>query len=285
MKGIILAGGAGTRLHPATKAVSKQLLSVYDKPMIYYPLSSLMMAGVREILIITTQEHKELFQNLFGDGSHLGLSIEYKAQTAPNGIAEAFIIGREFIGNDKVMLILGDNIFFGNRFGEDLSNAVHGEGATIFCISVTEPNRYGVAVFDRDDKLLEVIEKPTNWVSNWAITGLYIFDNSVISIAESLDPSIRGELEITDVIAHYMGAGSLSVRRLGRGYAWFDAGTHDSLLDASNFVRTIECQQGLKIGSPEEIAYDKGWLSKADLISFLDRQGKSSYYSYLRNKV
>ncbi|MDB0015851.1 glucose-1-phosphate thymidylyltransferase RfbA [Amylibacter sp.] len=282
MKGIILAGGAGTRLHPVTKSVSKQLLPVYDKPMIYYPLSTLMLAGIREILIITTPDQKELFRELLGDGGQWGLSLSYEVQVSPNGIAEAFIIGADFIGMDSVALVLGDNIFFGNNLTEVLETRPVKNGCNIFCISVPDPSRYGVAVFNDDGTVSSIVEKPLEYISRWAVSGLYMFDNCVVDIAKSIRPSDRGELEITDIISNYNHRAKLSVNKLGRGYAWFDAGTHDSLLDASYFVRTIEKQQGLKIGCPEEIAYSRGWLTADQLQKYLKDQGKSSYYTYLR---
>ncbi len=289
MKGIILAGGSGTRLFPVTKVICKQLLPIYDKPMIYYPLSVLMLAKIRDILIISTPTDLPKFQNLFGDGKKLGLNISYKEQKEPRGIAEAFIIGREFIGNDSVSLILGDNIFYGHGFGRDL-NEVKEEvenngGAYIFGYYVKDPERYGIAEFDENGNVIKVVEKPKNPRSNYAITGLYFYDNNVVEIAKNIKPSWRNELEITDVNAEYLKENKLKLKLLKRGFAWLDTGTHDSLIDASNFIETIEKRQGLKIACIEEIAYENGWISKSELIEIAKEYKKSGYGDYLLNIV
>jgi glucose-1-phosphate thymidylyltransferase len=282
MKGIILAGGSGTRLYPLTIAVSKQLLPVYDKPMIYYPLSVLMMADIREILIITTPQDQKLFQTLLGDGAALGLKLEYAVQDAPRGLAEAFIIGRNFVGTDNVALILGDNIFYGHGLMELLATAVARQRkATVFGYVVSDPERYGVVEIDAQGKPLSIVEKPKEPRSNLAVTGLYFYDNSVIDVAKSLKPSPRGELEITDVNRIYLERGELSVEIMGRGFAWLDTGTHDSLLEASQFVEILERRQGLKIACPEEIAYKKGFITRESLIDSAGRYGKSGYGKYL----
>lgn len=286
MKGIILAGGSGTRLFPATMAVSKQMLPVYDKPMIYYPLGMLMLAGIRDILLISTPHDLPLFQRLLGDGSAFGLRMSYATQAEPNGLAEAFIIGRDFVGDDRVALVLGDNIYYGAGLGELARNAVAREqGATVFVYPVDDPERYGVATFGADGKVTDIEEKPTHPKSHWAVTGLYFYDNRVIDIAANLSPSPRGELEITDVNRAYLAAGDLYVTRLGRGHAWLDTGTHESLHEASSFVRTIEHRQGLKVMCPEEIALEQGWLDGASVLKRADQLGKTSYASYLRRRV
>lgn len=283
-KGIILAGGAGTRLHPITKAVSKQLLPVYDKPMIYYPLSVLMLAGIQDILIITTPEDQQNFKNLLGDGSDFGVRLEYAVQPKPEGLAQAFLIGEEFIGNDNVCLVLGDNIFFGQHFSDSLKKALQREsGATVFGYQVKDAQRFGVVEFDENNKVISIEEKPTQPKSNFAITGLYFYDNRVIEIAKSIKPSVRGELEITDVNQTYLNEGQLNVELFGRGFAWLDTGTHDSLLDAGQFVQTIEHRQGLKIACLEEIAFNNGWLSKNDLQKRGAELAKTSYGAYLLN--
>ena len=286
MKGIILAGGSGTRLYPATLAVSKQLLPVYDKPMIYYPLGVLMLSGIREILIISTPHDLPLFRNLLGDGSAFGLSLSYAEQAAPNGLAEAFVIGRDFVGADRVALVLGDNIFFGAGLGElTRAAAARTTGATIFAYAVDDPERYGVASFDKAGRVVSIEEKPERPASNWAVTGLYFYDNRVLDIAASLKPSQRGELEITDVNAAYLRLGDLFLTRLGRGHAWLDTGTHDSLHDAGSFVRTIEARQGMKVMCPEELALEQGWLSADEVLARADRLGKTDYAAYLRRRV
>ncbi|MDD2865191.1 MAG: glucose-1-phosphate thymidylyltransferase RfbA [Methylococcales bacterium] len=281
-KGIILAGGAGTRLHPITKAVSKQLLPVYDKPMIYYPLSVLMLAGIQDILIITTPEDQQNFKNLLGDGSDFGVRLEYAVQPKPDGLAQAFLIGEEFIGNDNVCLVLGDNIFFGQHFSDSLKKALQREsGATVFGYQVKDAQRFGVVEFDENNKVISIEEKPAQPKSNFAITGLYFYDNRVVEIAKNIKPSARGELEITDVNQTYLNDGQLNVELFGRGFAWLDTGTHDSLLDAGQFVQTIEHRQGLKIACLEEIAFNNGWLSKNDLQRRGAELAKTSYGAYL----
>lgn len=285
MKGIILAGGRATRLYPITKGISKQLLPVYDKPMIYYPLSVLMLAGIHDVLIISDASVLPQFEKLFGDGSDYGISISYKKQDAPNGIAEAFIIGEEFIGSDRVCLVLGDNIFFGHGLVEELEKASNQEqGATVFAYYVKDPERYGVVDFDRNQKVISIEEKPEHPKSNWAVTGLYFYDSRVVDIAKSIKPSGRGELEITDVNKAYLDDGELNVNLLGRGYAWLDTGTYDSLIDASMFIKTIEDRQGLKIGCIEEIAYSKGYISK-DKLRKLAAEIKTSYGEYLLSLI
>ncbi|MGL5363511.1 MAG: glucose-1-phosphate thymidylyltransferase RfbA [Bosea sp. (in: a-proteobacteria)] len=283
MKGIVLAGGSGTRLHPATLVVSKQILPIYDKPMIYYPLSTLMLAGIREILIISTPRDLPLFKALLGDGSGLGLSLSYAEQAAPNGIAEAFRIGASFIGNDPVALVLGDNIFYGHGLVEQLKKAsAKTSGATIFPYWVSNPQDFGVVTLDDRGTPLDIIEKPTEPASNWAVTGLYFYDNDVIGIARDLKPSPRGELEITDVNRAYLRAGTLDVQLMGRGYAWLDTGTHDTLLQAAEFVRTVQERQGLSIGCLEEVAWRMGFIDSAQLDRLASQLGKSSYGAYLR---
>ncbi len=283
MKGIVLAGGSGTRLYPVTRALSKQLLPVYDKPMIYYPLSVLMLANIREILIISTPEDLDRFRLLLGDGSQWGLQIEYAVQPRPEGLAQAFLLGKEFLAGDGCCLILGDNIFFGHNLPQILGNAAaRGEGASIFAYQVSDPERYGVVEFDAAGKVISVEEKPLTPKSNYAITGVYFYDNNIVEVAEQIKPSVRGELEITDVNRIYMERGQLNVELLGRGFAWFDTGTHDSLLDAANYIHTIEQRQGLKISCPEEIAYRLGWINESQLEETVKRIGKSSYATYLR---
>ena len=282
MKGIILAGGSGTRLHPLTLALSKQVLPVYDKPMIYYPLSLLMLAGIHEVLIITTPHDAEGFKRLLGDGSDFGVELSYAVQPSPDGLAQAFIIGRDFVGEDSVALVLGDNILYGTGLGETLQSAAQKQsGATVFGYRVQDPERYGVVAFDADQKVTSIEEKPEKPKSNFAVIGLYFYDNDVLDIAAGVKPSARGELEITDVNKAYLERGDLGVKLLGRGFAWFDTGTHNSLLDAGNFVRTLSERQGLRISSPEEIGWRQGWLSDEALLRASKRFGKSGYGSYL----
>lgn len=282
MKGIILAGGAGTRLHPSTIAVSKQLIPVYDKPMIYYPLSILMLAGIRDILVITTPEDSQAFQRLMGDGAKWGINLNYAVQPTPDGLAQAFIIGKDFIGDDDVALVLGDNIFYGHQLPKHLSDAAdRGTGATVFAYYVDDPERYGVVSFDKTGTATDIVEKPENPKSNWAVTGLYFYDNDVVRYAENLKPSARGELEITDLNRVYLEQGALSVEKLGRGYAWLDTGTHDSMLDAGNFVKVIETRQGQKIGCPEEVAFAMGYISANQVLQLAKDLGKSGYGDYL----
>jgi glucose-1-phosphate thymidylyltransferase len=282
MKGIILAGGSGTRLYPATRTVCKQLLPVYDKPMIYYPLSTLMLAGIRDILIISTPADTPKFEELFGDGSALGLRISYKVQDVPNGLAQAFVLGKEFVGGDPVCLILGDNIFYGHDLSVMVRRAAKTEsGAVVFGYYVRDPGRYGVVDFDRDGRVLSLEEKPKTPKSNYAVVGLYFYDNSVVSVAENLKPSARGEYEITDVNKEYLARGKLSVELMGRGFAWLDTGTHDSLVDASNFVKAIEDRQGLKVACVEEIAYKMGYIDAAGLQKLAAPLMKSGYGEYL----
>ena len=289
MKGIILAGGAGTRLHPVTLAVSKQLLPVHDKPMIYYPLSVLMLAGIHEILIITAPEDQSQFRRLLGDGSRFGVQLSYAVQAAPNGLAEAFIIGKDFIGDDTAALVLGDNIFYGQNFMPRLLEAVQSVeekgGAVIFGYQVKDPERYGVVEFDAEQRVLSLEEKPTKPKSDYAATGLYFYDNRVCDIAAQVKPSKRGELEITSVNNAYLDQDDLRVELLGRGFAWLDSGTHDSLLAASQFVATIEKRQGLKIACLEEIGLLKGWLSPEQLSLSVDKKSQSEYVAYVRNLI
>jgi glucose-1-phosphate thymidylyltransferase len=281
-KGIILAGGTGSRLHPMTVSVSKQLMPVYDKPMIYYPLATLMQAGIREILIITTPEDYQAYQNLLGDGSGWGLNLQYAQQPRPEGLAQAFLIGEEFIGDSHVCLILGDNIFYGNRIEETLQSAVNQQdGASVFAYYVTDPERYGVVELDGDGRAIDLEEKPANPKSNYAVTGLYMYDNDVVDIAKNIKPSARGELEITDVNKTYMERKTLRVELFDRGTAWLDTGTVQSLLDAANFIRVLEERQGLKIGCPEEIAYRQGLIDAAQLQVLAKKLDKSGYGQYL----
>ena len=281
MKGIILAGGSGTRLYPITKSVSKQALPIYDKPMIYYPLSVLMLAGIKEILIISTPRDITLFQELLGDGCHLGLQIEYKVQEQPNGLAEAFIIGEEFIGDDKVALVLGDNIFHGYGFTERLQKAVEREESTIFGYHVSDPSAFGVVEFDKDFNVLSIEEKPAQPKSHYAVPGLYFYDNSVVEIAKNIQPSPRGELEITDINNEYLRRGKLKVELFGRGMAWLDTGTHRGLLDAANYVEAVQTRQGLFVSCVEEIAYRKGFISKEKLLELAQPLLKTEYGQYL----
>jgi glucose-1-phosphate thymidylyltransferase len=285
MKGIVLAGGSGTRLYPITKAISKQLMPIYDKPMIYYPLSILMVAGIREILIITTPEDNPQFKRLLGDGSHLGCRFEYAIQEVPNGLAQAFVIGSDFIGKDKVALILGDNIFYGTGLGRQLQELNDIDGGYVFAYEVSDPERYGVVEFDKDYKVLSIEEKPQQPKSNFAVPGLYFYDNEVVYISQNLKPSPRGEYEITDVNKEYLKRGKLKVSILDRGTAWLDTGTFESLNDASEFVRVIEKRQGTKIGCIEEIAYRMSFIEKEQLLQQAEALAKSGYGIYLKNLV
>jgi len=282
-KGIILAGGSGTRLHPATLAISKQLLPVYDKPMVYYPVSTLMLAGMRDILLISTPQDTPRFEQLLGDGSQWGIHLQYAVQPSPDGLAQAFLIGEQFLGNAPSALVLGDNIFYGHDFQPLLGNAMaRQQGATVFAYHVTDPERYGVAEFDAQGKVLSLEEKPKAPKSNYAVTGLYFYDNQVVPLAKALQPSPRGELEITDLNRLYLEQGQLSVEIMGRGYAWLDTGTHDSLLDASQFIATLERRQGLKIACPEEIAWRHGWIDDEQLAKLATPLTKNGYGQYLQ---
>jgi len=285
MKGIVLAGGAGTRLYPLTMVTSKQLLPVYDKPMIYYPLSTLMLAGIKEILIISTPDDTPRFEHLLGDGSQFGIHLSYKVQPSPDGLAQAFLLGEEFIGDDTCAMVLGDNIFYGNGFSPLLRRAVSDAAlgkATVFGYYVPDPERFGVVEFDSEGNVVSVEEKPAEPKSNYAITGLYFYDNRVVELAKQVKPSKRGELEITDLNRLYLEAGDLKVQLLGRGFAWLDTGTMDSLVDAADFVRMIEKRQGIKISAPEEIAFMNGWITKDELLASADRYGKSPYGQHLK---
>lgn len=282
MKGIILAGGSGTRLYPITKGISKQLIPVYDKPMIYYPLSTLMLAGIRDILVISTPEYTPLFESLLGDGSDFGINLSYKVQEHPNGLAEAFILGKEFIGSDSVCLILGDNIYYGSGLSKQLQEAAKKEdGAIVFGYHVNDPERFGVVEFDENMHALSIEEKPEHPKSNYAVTGLYFYDNDVVEIAENMKPSDRGELEITDVNKEYLRRGKLDVKLMGRGYAWLDTGTHDSMLEAASFISTIQKRQNLKVACLEEIAYRMHWISREKLIELAKPLKKNDYGQYL----
>ncbi|MBP6342583.1 MAG: glucose-1-phosphate thymidylyltransferase RfbA [Candidatus Omnitrophica bacterium] len=283
MKGIILAGGKATRLYPTTRVVCKQLLPVYNKPMVYYPLSVLMLAGIRDILLISTPEDQPSFKSLIGDGKQLGIRVSYAVQREPKGIAEAFIIGEKFIGQDRVCLILGDNIFFGHQLSQYLQEAsLSKEGATIFAYSVKDPQRYGVVTLDKKHNVTSILEKPKKTNSSWAVTGLYFYDHHVVQIAKSLRPSARGEIEISDVNKAYIERGKISIKFLGRGFAWLDTGTHDSLIDASIFIKTIEERQGMQVGCIEEVAYNKGFIGREQLLK-LSKDIKTGYGQYLEN--
>ena len=286
LKGIVLAGGSGTRLYPITRGVSKQLLPIYDKPMIYYPLSTLMLAGIRDILIITTPMDRCQFERLLGDGSQWGIRLTYAEQPKPRGLAEAFIIGADFIGTDRVAMVLGDNIFFGHGLPELLAKAAaNQQGATVFAYHVSDPERYGVVTFDQNNRAVSIEEKPAHPSSNWAITGLYFFDNDVVRYASQVRPSARGELEITDLQTCYLSAGALHVERMGRGFAWLDTGTFQSLIDAASFVQTLETRQGMKVACLEEIAFRQGFIDREQLIDLAKPLAKSGYGAYLTDLV
>jgi glucose-1-phosphate thymidylyltransferase len=284
MKGIVLAGGSGTRLYPITRGVSKQLLPVYDKPMVYYPLSTLMLAGIRDVLVITTPEDRAQFERLLGNGAQWGIRLSYAVQPKPEGLAQAFLIGADFIGNDRVALVLGDNVFFGHGLPEILQRAAAREtGATIFAYQVRDPERYGVVSFDSAGRALAIAEKPANPASRWAVTGLYFYDKDVVRHARAVRPSARGELEITDLNMRYLAAGALHVELMGRGFAWLDTGTFDALIDAATFVHTLEERQGMKIACPEEVAYQMGFITRAELLKLAAALDKSGYGQYLRS--
>lgn len=289
MKGIVLAGGSGTRLYPVTKAISKQLLPIYDKPMVYYPISVLMLAGIRDILIISTPEDISKFENLLSDGAQFGVNFSYKIQPSPDGLAQAFILGEEFIGNDSAALVLGDNVFYGQSFSKTLQNAVNrveaSGGATVFGYRVRDPQRFGVVEFDENGKALSIEEKPKNPKSNYAVTGLYFYDNKVVEYAKNLKPSSRGELEITDLNNIYLKNDKLHVELLGRGFAWLDTGTHESLLQAGQYVQTVENNQGIKIACLEEIAYNMGFLKKEDIEKISSQYKNNEYYGYIKSLI
>lgn len=289
MKGIVLAGGSGTRLYPVTKAISKQLLPIYDKPMVYYPISVLMLAGIRDILIISTPEDISKFENLLSDGSQFGVNFSYKIQPSPDGLAQAFILGEDFIGNDSAALVLGDNVFYGQSFSRTLQNAVNrvetSGGATVFGYRVRDPQRFGVVEFDENGKALSIEEKPKNPKSNYAVTGLYFYDNKVVEYAKNLKPSARGELEITDLNNIYLKNNKLHVELLGRGFAWLDTGTHESLLQAGQYVQTVENNQGIKIACLEEIAYNMGFLKKEDIEKISSQYKNNEYYGYIKSLI